>query len=310
MLPIRRLLTAAAVAALTLAVGTPASGQLTPPPAAPDKGFTKAQLRSAHKALDRRFGEVSANITSWGVDTQSGRVVVSVVASDKRALAKARAAIADLPAARIELVSERVHPYWNIIGGQAITTGGARCSAGFNARNSAGTRYVLTAGHCTELGGTWRGVGGTLGPVAGTSFPTNDYGRIRVTSSAAASTRFVDRYSSGGDVTVGGAGNAAVGAAVCRSGSTTGWRCGTVQATNQTVNYGGGDVVSGLTRTSACAEPGDSGGPYVSNPGSGTRVTAFGLLSGGSGNCRTGGTTFYQPVTEVLGAYGVTLITG
>ncbi len=310
MLSIRRLFTAAAVAALTLAVTTPASGQPTPPPDAPhDRGFTKAQLRSAHKVLDRRFGKVTPNITSWGVESRSGRVVVSVVASDKRALATAKAAIAGVAAARIDLVSERVRPYWYIAGGQAITRSGSRCSLGFSAGNAAGTRYVLTAGHCTELGGTWRGVGGTLGPVAGTSFPVNDYGRIQITSTTAIRTRWVDRYTSGGDVAVTGAGDAAVGAAVCRSGSTTGWRCGTVRATNQTVNYGFGDIVSGLTRTTACAQPGDSGGPFVSNPGSGTRVTAFGLLSGGSGNCSTGGTTFYQPVTEALRAYGLFLVT-
>ncbi|MET7875295.1 serine protease, partial [Streptomyces cyaneofuscatus] len=36
--------------------------------------------------------------------------------------------------------------------------------------------------------------------------------------------------------------------------------------------------------------------------------TALGLTSGGSGNCRTGGTTFYQPITEALSAYGATVL--
>ncbi len=189
--------------------------------------------------------------------------------------------------------------------------GSGRCSVGFNARSAAGVRYVVTAGHCTNDGGSWSGVGGTLGPTAGSSFPTNDYGVIRVTSSAATSTPLVDRYTSGVDVTVIGAVKTPVGGSVCRSGSTTGWRCGTVQAYNQTVNYGGGQVVSGLTRTSACAQPGDSGGAFVSNPGAtGGRVHAQGVTSGGSGSCSTGGTTFFQPVSEALSAYGLTLYTG
>jgi streptogrisin B len=70
-------------------------------------------------------------------------------------------------------------------------------------------------------------------------------------------------------------------------------------ALNQTVNCGGGDIVSGLIRTSVCAEPGDSGGPLCAG------TVAYGLTSGGSGNCSSGGTTFFQPVVEALNAYGV-----
>jgi streptogrisin D len=32
--------------------------------------------------------------------------------------------------------------------------------------------------------------------------------------------------------------------------------------------------------------------------------TAIGLTSGGSGDCTSGGTTFFQPVTEALSATG------
>jgi streptogrisin B len=48
-----------------------------------------------------------------------------------------------------------------------------------------------------------------------------------------------------------------------------------------------------------CAEPGDSGGPLYAG------TVAYGLTSGGSGNCSSGGTTFFQPVVEALNAYGV-----
>ena len=97
-----------------------------------------------------------------------------------------------------------------------------------------------------------------------------------------------------------GSGNASVGQAVQRSGSTTGLRSGSVTALNATVNYAEGSV-SGLIRTNVCAEPGDSGGSLFAGG------TALGLTSGGSGNCRTGGTTFFQPVTEALSRYGVSV---
>jgi streptogrisin C len=93
-----------------------------------------------------------------------------------------------------------------------------------------------------------------------------------------------------------------VGAAICRSGSTTGTRCGVIQAKNQTVNYPEG-AVTGLTRTNVCAEGGDSGGPWLSGD------QAQGVTSGGSGNCTTGGTTFFQPLNEILATNNLTLVT-
>lgn len=74
-----------------------------------------------------------------------------------------------------------------------------------------------------------------------------------------------------------------------------------VTALNATVNYGGGTIVSGLIQTSICAEPGDSGGPLYA----GDKVV--GILSGGTGNCTSGGTTYYQPIQEVLSAYGLSV---
>ncbi|WP_030105154.1 S1 family peptidase, partial [Actinoalloteichus caeruleus] len=93
------------------------------------------------------------------------------------------------------------------------------------------------------------------------------------------------------------------GASICRSGSTTGWRCGTVQAKNQTVFYAQG-AVSGLTRTNACAEGGDSGGSWLSGS------QAQGVTSGGSGNCTWGGTTYFQPLNPILSRWGLSLTRG
>src|SRR5437867_2845359 len=88
-----------------------------------------------------------------------------------------------------------------------------------------------------------------------------------------------------------------------RTCSTTGTRSGTVTALNVTDRYVGppGGKVSGLIQTNVCAESGDSGGPLYD----GTK--ALGLTSGGSGDCTSGGTTFFQPVREAASAYGVTI---
>ena len=301
----KRNLTIRAVGGALLAVGMalsmamPASGSPAQAPAAP----SAAQLSAAQSKLDQAAATRPSTVTGWHVDAASKSLVVSVHGSSKGVAGWA----AELGAGQvtIEHVAEAPRPLWNLIGGQAIYSGGSRCSLGFNAR-TASYRYVITAGHCTNIGSSWSGVGGFIGTRVVSSFPTNDYGIIRVDSGSAASTALVDRYSSGSDVTVTGAANAYVGMAVCRSGSTTGWRCGSVTGTNQTVCYSQGCVYQ-MIRTNVCAEPGDSGGSLVTN--SGTR-RAVGMTSGGSGNCRTGGTTFFQSVTEVLNTYNLQLYTG
>nr|1SGC_A Chain A, Proteinase A [Streptomyces griseus]2SGA_A Chain A, PROTEINASE A [Streptomyces griseus]3SGA_E Chain E, Proteinase A (sgpa) [Streptomyces griseus]4SGA_E Chain E, Proteinase A (sgpa) [Streptomyces griseus]5SGA_E Chain E, Proteinase A (sgpa) [Streptomyces griseus] len=181
-----------------------------------------------------------------------------------------------------------------IAGGEAITTGGSRCSLGFNVSVN-GVAHALTAGHCTNISASW-----SIGTRTGTSFPNNDYGIIRHSNPAAADGRVYLYNGSYQDITT--AGNAFVGQAVQRSGSTTGLRSGSVTGLNATVNYGSSGIVYGMIQTNVCAQPGDSGGSLFAGS------TALGLTSGGSGNCRTGGTTFYQPVTEALSAYGATVL--
>ncbi|MFD8704769.1 S1 family peptidase [Kitasatospora sp. NPDC059648] len=107
----------------------------------------------------------------------------------------------------------------------------------------------------------------------------------------------------GGAVTVSGSTEQTVGGSVCRSGSTTGWHCGTVEEQNATVNYQEGSVY-GVTRTDVCAEPGDSGGSFISGD------QAQGVTSGGSGDCSSGGETYFQPVNLIHSTYGLTLATG
>jgi streptogrisin C len=52
---------------------------------------------------------------------------------------------------------------------------------------------------------------------------------------------------------------------------------------------------------SACAEPGDSGGSVISGN------QAQGVTSGVTGNCTSGGTTWFQPINEILSTYGLSL---
>ena len=258
---------------------------------------SSARLARVQAALDAA-GTAPAG-ASWGVDLASNAVLVSVPAGRGAAfVAKARSFGA---AVRIERApAAQTQAFY---GGQAIYRGGSRCSAGFNTRSGSGRNYVLTAGHCTDLGGTWTTSSGqTIGPVAASSFPGNDYGAIRISSPAALDPRGgVLHNGAFRDIT--GASRVPVGSSACKTGSTTGTTCGTVQAYNVTVNYAEGTVF-GLTRTNICTQPGDSGGAMYA--GSLTQ----GITSGGTiGGCSQAGfRSFFQPADEALSVYGLTLL--
>jgi streptogrisin D len=247
--------------------------------------------------LDRVSAELTTATdiagTAWGFDPTENKVVVSIDDTvDAGELARVRAVLADEgDAARVERIAGTFTPL--IAGGEAIRGGGYRCSLGFNVRIGT-VDHFLTAGHCTNVVGSWSTPGAVTVP-GWSSFPGDDFGLARYTSNTS---RTGDVYLYNGtyqDIT--SAGNAYYGQRVQRSGSTTRLRSGYVTGVNQTVRYAQG-TVSGLVRTNVCAEPGDSGGPFFAGS------TALGLTSGGSGNCRIGGTTFFQPVTEALSRYG------
>ncbi|WP_237322048.1 S1 family peptidase [Streptomyces sp. JJ36] len=249
---------------------------------------SKADLAKAAKAVEH---DADIKGTAWSVDPVSNQLSVKADSTvDAREMAKLRR-VADRFDGAVSIERTRGEFSKLVRGGDAIYAPSWRCSAGFNARIGS-TYYVITAGHCTDGYPYWSGVG----PTAASSFPGNDYGVIR--NDSGSHPGVVNLYNgSTRDIT--GVGNAYVGQSVLRSGSTTGLHGGSVTGLNATVNYGGGDVVYGMIQTNVCAEPGDSGGALFSGN------TALGLTSGGSGNCTYGGTTFFQPVTEVTNRYGL-----
>ncbi|MFC8080826.1 S1 family peptidase [Streptomyces sp. NPDC057307] len=280
---------------LAITTGLVAAAALAVPTASADTAgtFSATQLTAASDAI---LGADVAG-TAWYVDKTTNALVVeadSTVSKAEIAEIK-REAGANAGALEIKRTPGKLSKL--LSGGDAIYSPSGRCSAGFNVRSGT-TDYFLTAGHCTEGNPNWytNSARTTLiGPTAGSSFPGNDYGIVRYSNAS------VSRPGTVGSIDITSAANATVGMSVTRRGSTTGTHSGSVQGLNATVNYGGGDVVSGLIRTNVCAEPGDSGGPLYS----GSR--AIGLTSGGSGNCSSGGTTYFQPVVEALNAYGVSI---
>ncbi|MYW70069.1 S1 family peptidase [Streptomyces sp. SID8379] len=291
---------------------TPRTGELTVALADPDRAdavrATGANVelvtRSARQldAAKARIDDLKApaGVSSWRVDWKSNRVVVEVVAAQqrdndvKRFLAQARekapVAVETADHAPTTLAA-------GTVGGDPFSTGNVRCSIGFSVQGG-----FVTAGHC---GGAGQGVNGWdgsyVGNIQGSSFPDNDYAWVNV-GSGWWTVPVVLGWGTVSDQLVRGSAEAPIGASICRSGSTSHWHCGTVLAKNETVNYSQG-AVHQMTKTNVCAEPGDSGGSFISGD------QAQGVTSGGWGNCSSGGETWYQPINEILGRYGLTLHT-
>lgn len=185
-------------------------------------------------------------------------------------------------------------------GGSPLESGSwSRCTAGFAATASSGG-YLIAGAACGKPGDTVSSGGRLVGVVSATQFPPDGAIVIRVTDTTG--WRLVGSIPpADGKMTITGSAEAPVGASVCRYGRTTGWRCGVIQAKNQTISFPEG-TLHGLTRTSICAEPGDGGGPFVSG------TQAQGVLIGGSGDCASGGTSYFLPVNPVLAAYGLTIL--
>ncbi|WP_250033178.1 ricin-type beta-trefoil lectin domain protein [Paractinoplanes maris] len=251
-------------------------------------------LASTRTALDKRASRARASVVrGWYVDTPNNRVVVMAAPGSEKSAREFAAGAGDVTV----VTAEQPRTMYDTRGGdQYVINGNTLCSVGFSVAGG-----FVTAGHCGGTGSPTLGYNNVAqGTFAGSSFPGNDYAWVR-TNGNWTSQPWVNNYS-GGNVTVAGSQDAAIGSSICRSGRTTGWRCGTLLGRNETIVYSQG-AVSGLSRSNACAEPGDSGGSWISGN------QAQGVTSGGSGNCSSGGTMWFQPVNEILSVYGLSLTT-
>ncbi|WP_432160401.1 S1 family peptidase [Streptomyces sp. NRRL F-5630] len=266
-----------------------------------DARHSEARLTSVKREIDRIKAPTS--VTAWRVDPRANRVVVDVLAAHRsdravRAfLAKARDA-GPVTVHAVEGAPEKPRPLAaGTVGGDPFYTGNVRCSIGFSVVGG-----FVTAGHCGRPGQAVYGWDNSyIGNIQGSTFPGDDMAWVNV-GSGWWTVPVVLGWGTVSDQLVRGSNVAPVGSSICRSGSTSHWHCGTVLGLNETINYADGPVYQ-ATHTNACAEPGDSGGSFISGD------QAQGVTSGGFGNCSSGGETWFQPVNEILGRYGLKLVT-
>ncbi|MCH5671253.1 S1 family peptidase [Streptomyces gilvus] len=263
-------------------------------------GHSMNELKAATATL-RSAPRVAG--TAWVMDYRTNQVVVqadsTVSASDWSGMTKVASGIGSF--VRMERTKGTFTTRLN--GAVPILSTGGRCSAGFNVTNGQ-TDFILTAGHCGPTGSVWfaNSQGNQqLGTTVQQNFPGSDFSLVQYASGTAGQGADIVAIGNGNGVRITGVSDPVVGERVFRSGSTSGLHDGEVKGLDATVNYPEG-TVTGLIETNVCAEPGDSGGPMFSEG------IALGITSGGSGDCTSGGTTFFQPVTKAMQALNVRLI--
>ncbi|MBC7517640.1 MAG: hypothetical protein H7248_01950 [Microbacteriaceae bacterium] len=204
------------------------------------------------------------------------------------------------------------------------STGYAQCSVGFNGyETGSGSAQFATAGHCVvgmdatqpvnALTQTAPGVNGSLGDVIGTGISSSgqfgsgyDAGLVAVAegnttplSSAVTWGGGAQSPTASAPLPITSISSAIVDGDLCKSGSRTGWTCGTIEAVDQSVSVSGNDVNSIIAST--CALPGDSGGSALAGQ------TAVGVTSSTSNAsvCDANSFSTYFPMISDAGGASV-----
>ena len=196
-------------------------------------------------------------------------------------------------------------------GGGGIQSGGALCSSGYAVTNSAGARFMVTAGHCFATGATVLTEAGThtYGTVSNRHLPTvsGDAKDMELVGGQSYAGRiFTGGVTSSTSIPVVAAGTAYVGYTnYCHSGRTTGEQCGhtansiSAQVCTQSgckspvIAFTGGNMIQG----------GDSGGTFYAKDSSGAWIRGNVIASDGT-------TGWAEPWTTISPTLGVSIVTG
>ena len=344
----RRLLAAIALLAFALAAAlatapahastAPASGSKKPTgsPASPRAGADQAPDRSAGQApspassqalnaIQRRIADhVAAHGTKYTfasyldsagrvvVDTNAPASVVSRLTSVSNPRLRQAAGNARIRRSTIKDAFHRRDDIPSFWGGAGITNSGGICSAGYAVRNSVGSVFSVTAGHCFANGANALVESGlrSYGTVSGRRLPTVTGHPMDMELLGGQS--YAGRVYTGGVVSTTSRGVAAGGAAsagysaYCHSGRTTGENCGhTATSTNAQVCTSSGCKSPVIAFTGGTMiQPGDSGGAFYAIDGAGKAWIRGNVIA-------TNGTTGWaQPFTTVASQYGVSVVTG
>lgn len=282
---------------------------------------SSAELNSIHGELNELGGIPN---TVWGVEAKTNQVNVEVFdgvsAADRARIDKVAAAHPG--AVSIDRLSGKLEPKaTDLRGGNGIDSEGWQCTAAFNTKNSSGTIYTLTAGHCVpKTGNTWnishngtkigtqtaysygRGTGGICdGATRACDWATVKADGLNINPLGTV------RYWGGTYKQIDKSRYPMEGEDFDRIGVTSQDTTGNVTRPSVTATYTDGTTLYGMIETNNCALGGDSGGPGLHGS------TALGITSGGNSDQQTCNSTpdqgrsrtLFTPVQMVLNQRGL-----
>lgn len=202
-----------------------------------------------------------------------------------------------------------VAPYY---GGGGLSASGALCSAGYAVKNAAGTRFMVTAGHCYADGTQVRTESGAnvVGTVSGRALASLGHGPVDMEllgGSSYSGRVFTGGVTSTSSAPVVAAGNAVAGYnAYCHSGRTTGEQCGhTATSTTAQVCTASGCKSPVIAYTGGVIQQGgDSGGAFYAKDSNG------GIWIRGHVIASSSTTGYVERWDKVASRYAVSIVTG
>ncbi len=286
-----------------------------------------AALDAAKNKLDAA-GSSSPAWASWAVDPSTDKVSLTTLpgTSDKAISAFLKKAGVSGSQVAVSKTGHKMRAE-GLIGGDDTeifknNVEQAICSIGFIAQRTNGKKVAITAGHCSLAGLDYRRLAdkrkiGTVAASEHTFGAGGDYTLISIAHPTVWHPfgPYVNLHTKPFSMTkVKGSTVKAKGAYVCKSGRTSGWTCGYIGNKNLTVAIeaeGRIYTVKGLTDSSICSMPGDSGGSVIS------ANQAQGLVSAGPSDGPTchgtkspaGSETLFQPIKPVLTKFRLKLLT-
>lgn len=195
-------------------------------------------------------------------------------------------------------------PHWG--GAKIVSAGFDPCSSGFTVKNSAGTRYMVTAGHCFPNGAIVKSGGGlAFGTIVQRAeYPTYDMELIGGSTYAGRIYNADDCCTS---AQVAGASDPVVGRAIyCHSGFFSLSGCGETVTDLHALFCTGGQCTPDTMKFDAPDPPGpgDSGGPFYL-PGSAVYIRGM-VIGGGVLSCPCYG----EKWSSISGKFSVSIYTG